>query len=111
VLDEAKRAHPNAWWWIKADGADLLSGLGESVRGEWSGDVDLNDGSTQQLYTNYRQQLDFLDGISIKVDDCNLKQDVEMLKLQTVKDIDFISASEFTSLSIYTIVCRYVQVC
>jgi len=57
VLDEAARAHPNTWWWIKADGADVLSGLGESVKGEWSGD--LNDGSTQQLYTNYRKQIDF----------------------------------------------------
>ena len=66
VLEEATCAHPNAWWWIKADGVDLLSGLGESVTGEWSGDVDLNDGSTQQLYKSYRKQLDFLDGISVK---------------------------------------------
>jgi len=51
--------------WIKADGADLLSGLGESVKGEWSGDVGLNDGYTQQLYKSYRKQLDFLDGISV----------------------------------------------
>ena len=71
VLEEATCAHPNGWWWIKADDVDLLSGLGESVKGEWSGDVDLNDGSTQQLYKSYRKQLDFLDGISVKVDDCN----------------------------------------
>ena len=50
MLEEANAAHPSAWWWIKADGADLLSGLGESVKGEWSGDIDLNDGSIQQLY-------------------------------------------------------------
>ena len=102
VLEEGARAHPNVWWWIKADGADLLSGLGESVKGEWSGDVDLNDGSTQQLYKSYRKQLDILDGISVKLDDCNLKRDIEMLKQQTVQDIDFVSASEFTTLTIYT---------
>ena len=102
VLEEATCAHPNAWWWIKADGVDLLSGLGESVKGEWSGDVDLNDGSTQQLYKSYGKQLDFLDGISVKVDDCNLKQDIEMLRQQTVQDIDFVSASEFTTLAILT---------
>ena len=45
MLDETARLHPNTWWWIKADGVDLVSGLGESVRGEWSGDVDLNNGN------------------------------------------------------------------
>ena len=113
VLEEGARAHPNIWWWIKADGADLLSGLGESVKGEWSGDVDLNDGSTQQLYKSYRKQLDFLDGISVKLDDCNLKRDIEMLRQQTVQDIDFVSASEFTTLTIYThvrlIACKCIQ--
>ena len=54
VLEEAAHAHPNAWWWIKADGADLLSGLGESVKGEWSGDVDLNDsGFTEVRWYQY----------------------------------------------------------
>lgn len=47
MLDEAVQSHPNAGWWVKkADGTDLVSGLGESIRGEWSGDVDLNDGKT-----------------------------------------------------------------
>ena len=23
VLDEASQTHPNAWWWVKADGCDL----------------------------------------------------------------------------------------
>lgn len=102
MLEEAVSAHPDGWWWIKADGADLLSGLGESVKGEWSGDVDLNDGSTQQLYRNYRKQLDFLDSISVKVGDCNLKRDIEMVRQQTVQDIDFVCASKFTTLTSYT---------
>ena len=32
VLDEASRTHPNVWWWIKADGCDLVEGLGESTK-------------------------------------------------------------------------------
>ena len=36
------------------------------------------------------------------VDDCNLKRDIEMLRQQTVQDIDFVSASEFTTLTILT---------
>ena len=31
----------------------MVSGLGESVKGEWSGDVDLNDGKLQLLYEQY----------------------------------------------------------
>ena len=53
VLDEAVRSHPDTWWWVKADGTDLVSGLGESVSGEWSGDIDLND----RTYMAYRKHL------------------------------------------------------
>ena len=28
ILDEAHKVHPNSQWWIKADGCDLVSGLG-----------------------------------------------------------------------------------
>ena len=37
----------------KADGCDVVPGLHESVRGEWSEDVDLNDGELQRAYTIY----------------------------------------------------------
>ncbi len=42
---EASQAHPGSWWWLKADGCDITIGLRESTKLEWSGDVDLNDGS------------------------------------------------------------------
>ena len=53
VLDEASRHHPNEWWGVKADGTDIVSGLAESVRDVWNGDVDLNDGSLQHQYQRY----------------------------------------------------------
>ena len=31
----------------------MVSRLGESLKGEWSGDVDLNDGMLQSLYKQY----------------------------------------------------------
>ena len=31
--------------------------LGESVRGEWSGDVDLNDGKLDDLFQKYKKAL------------------------------------------------------
>ena len=49
MLDDAYRSAPNTWWWVKADGVDVVKGLCESVRGVWSGDVDLNDGKLEQL--------------------------------------------------------------
>lgn len=45
VLDRAVATFPpSTSWWIKGDAVDLVEGLCESVRGEWSGDIDLSDG-------------------------------------------------------------------
>ena len=49
------RSNPNAWWWLKADGCDLVKGLKESVKLQWSGDVDLNDGCLQKQYDEYKE--------------------------------------------------------
>ena len=43
VLDEAKK-EPDTWWWIKADGCDIVPGVAASTQGVWSGNVDMNDG-------------------------------------------------------------------
>lgn len=41
-----------------ADGCDVVPGICESVRRlQWSGDVDLNDGTLQIKYSNYRERL------------------------------------------------------
>ena len=42
---------------MKADGCDLISGLAESTRGIWSGDVDLNDGALDKQYQEYNSRL------------------------------------------------------
>ena len=42
---------------MKADGCDLVSGLEESVRHEWNGDVDLGSGELQILYDQYMHRL------------------------------------------------------
>ena len=51
VLDQAATVHPNSQWWVKADGVDLVPGLEESMRMEWSGDIDLIAGAIQNLYS------------------------------------------------------------
>ena len=46
-------APKGTYWWIKGDACDVVSGLGESVKGEWSGNIDLNDGKLKSLYDQY----------------------------------------------------------
>jgi len=50
VLDDTAKYHPDAWWWLKADGCDINPGLKESVKRQWSGDVDLDDGLLQKQH-------------------------------------------------------------
>ena len=42
-----------------------MAGLGESVRIQWSGDVDLGSGELQQAYQSYCSVLEFVDGMQI----------------------------------------------
>lgn len=60
VLDDAARVHPSSWWWIKADGCDFVSGLCESVSGEWSGDVNLNQEVLDSAYKKYKERLEWV---------------------------------------------------
>ena len=63
MLEEGKRVHPNAQWWIKADGCDLVEVLGESVDGDWSGDVDLNDGEVARQHSEYTDRLSHIEDL------------------------------------------------
>lgn len=65
MLDEAIKSEPDSWWWIKADGVDLLKGLSESTSGVWSGDVDLNDGNLQKLYSSLQERMKFISSIGL----------------------------------------------
>ena len=60
---EAKHVHPDAWWWMKADGCKILSRLKESMKMEWSGDVDLND---TNLHKQYKTFVTFLNGVGVR---------------------------------------------
>lgn len=64
TLDEASQVHPCAKWWIKADGCDIVSGLEESVRLEWNGDVDYGTSELQLLYSSYCHRLDLIEKLS-----------------------------------------------
>ena len=67
VLDQAMAAFPaSTSWWIKGDAVDLVAGLGESVKGEWSGDVDLGDGRLQEMFKEYQRRLQMIARIGLK---------------------------------------------
>ena len=59
MLVNAARVHPEAWRWVKADSCDVVGGLKESVKLDWSGDVDLNDGKVATLHAKYKSHLNF----------------------------------------------------
>ena len=79
TLDEGVRLLPDAVWWLKADGVDVLPGLGESVRKQWSGDVDLNDGQVKHMHDAYLKRLEFAKQIGLT---CSLERSKEDLNLK-----------------------------
>ena len=52
ALDEAAQAHPESWWWLKTDGCDIVKGLKESTKLQWSGDVVEASKSSMKLTEN-----------------------------------------------------------
>ena len=94
ILDEAVRLLPDAVWWIKADGVDVVSGISESVRLEWSGDVDLNDGEVQRVRAAYLNRLKFIENIGINKSNDQLQHDLTVLENELKKDLTFLSAGE-----------------
>ena len=55
---------PDVKWCIKSDGWDVIAGLTESMRLEWSGDVDLNDGRLQKQYDEYMKRVNLVQHIN-----------------------------------------------
>ena len=68
MLDQANGAHPGVWWWVKADGCDLTSGSGESMRHTWTGDVDVHvyDGKLEALFDEYMGWREFVEGLGMR---------------------------------------------
>lgn len=84
VLDNARASDPGVWWWIKADGVDVVKGLCESVNGVWSGDVDLNDKKLQELYRDVSERVTFIGKIGI-----DNRKDVETILSDLKAVLDF----------------------
>lgn len=90
VLDDAARAHPDSWWWLKADGCDITKGLMESTKLQWSGDVDLNDGSLQKQYKAYRERLAFAAKLGLDGERTDVIGQLTQVLADISDDLDFI---------------------
>ena len=60
VLKKLVSINLTARWYIKGDGTDLVKSLWQSVSGEWAGDVNLNDGKLQCLYSELQESLSWI---------------------------------------------------
>lgn len=80
---------------MKADGCDLVSGLAESTKGLWSGDVDHDDGKLQEQYKQYHKRLLSIQDLKYSNSECslllsNLQSHFHSLQ----KDREFLNESE-----------------
>ena len=66
VLKRAQKSNPKSRWWIKADATDMQKGLRESVKREWTGDVDLGDGKKEALHKEYMEKVRLINGLGKK---------------------------------------------
>lgn len=89
-MDSAAKANPDVYWWIKGDGCDVVGGLGESVSGVWSGDVDLNTGDLQRSYDVYKSKLALILGIGSRRSRTTIREDLDNIYSQLISDKDFI---------------------
>ena len=98
TLEDAHRIHPSARWWVKADGCDIVSGLEESLRNVWHGDVDLGTGELQVKYQKYLDRLKRIQSIvTLSVQDvlCVLLQE----KVDLIKDLQLVSQGKQVQLT------------
>ena len=105
MLDEAVKLFPNVNWWIKADGVDVVSGLGESVGGKWNGDVDLNNRNVQQMYTTYTHQLSFVSELGLaRRKCCEVEKDLLEIEEAHKDDLSFLCDGKYSSVHVHNII-------
>lgn len=76
----------------------MVKGLCESMRGQWSGDVDLDDGRLKLLYKEYQQRLAEAKAIGLGERKDHIDVDLNSLLQELVEDLEFIHSSELISL-------------
>ena len=92
-------SNPAAWWWVKADGVDVVKGLWVSTRGEWSGDADLNDGNLAAMYGEYKQRLAKASKLGIDDQQQVTETDLNLVLHDLRSDLDFLHSGMLIKMS------------
>ena len=112
IIKTAAELNPDTWWWIKGDGVDVVKGLKESTWGEWSGDVDLNDGYVKFIYKEYQDRLQ--SAASIGLGDRSTPQLIEVDLNATLKqlkdDLTFLHSGKLPK-HVFITCTKLVQLC
>ena len=98
VIQKAYSLSTNdTWWWIKGDGCDVIKGIWESTKGEWSGDVDLNDNQLENIYSMFQKQLQWAEriGLNERSNLDSISCDLNTVMKDTVSDLDFVYTGTF----------------
>ena len=91
MLEKLAKMNPGLHWWLKGDGTDIVKGLWQSAAGEWSGDVDLNDGKLQQQYCNYKLRMEVINSVGLNKSLVEVKSDLSR-ELNVIKnELKFVS--------------------
>lgn len=96
-----RHSKQNTWWWIKADGCDILPGVAESMRGVWSGDVDLNGGHLKEQKASYNNHLSEIERLSM-VDRASLVKQLSSQIGALQKDKEFLFSGDYLSIRIFS---------
>ena len=70
----------------------VVAGLGGSLRLQWSGDIDLNDGELSKQYQLYRSRLAFVGALTLT--SIRLLDNLEKLHGEVATDLVYIVKSE-----------------
>lgn len=74
----------------------MVKGLWQSVSGEWAGDVDLNDGKLQQVYTDLQESMKWINSIGLNSSNVNCtKKDLQKALDTLSSDLSFISTGKY----------------
>ena len=85
----------------KTDGCDIVKGLKELTKLQWSGDVDLNDGSLQEQYETYRKRLEFVKKLGLIIEHCEVTGQLKRILDDISDDLKFIYSGKNSNNKIF----------
>ena len=92
MLEELVSLSPDARWWIKGDGTDVVKGLWQSASGEWSGDADLNDGKLYQQFKIFCERKERMNSIGMQESMEAIRTELTAIVGTVKDDLHFISS-------------------